>query len=150
MSDITVNSFEEVIQLFSNDVINILSTEGLETLKDIETENIQEYVYDAHDPLLYPRRYENEGLLDKDNIVINNINKNKSNIEISFTNNTLVNESTYDSNVGDYLDEIIEYGINQKNTPYNKPRPFIQPTEDKIREEEIFENLIKKELDYVK
>ena len=100
--DIDFDSIEDLAEYVLNDFKKVIETEGLEKVRDIETEEIQENVYDVYDPIYYKRRYENGGLKDRDNIVTEGVVVWKDGLEVQFTNDTMNAGGT------DYLDLLIE------------------------------------------
>lgn len=142
------NSIEEVFANISNDFIKVMKNEVIEEIKDVHQEVIEEVVYNVYDPIDYPRRYENDGLLDRDNMK-SKVTKIGDLIELEFTNETTVSPYTYDSNRGDRLDEIVEYGTGGIYE-YSQPRPFMKETQKRVDSERILEKCLKSKLDYLK
>lgn len=141
--DVDFDSIEDLAEYVLNDFKKIIETEGLERVRDIETEEIQENVYDVYEPTYYKRRYENKGLKDRDNIVTEGVVVWRDGLEVQFTNNTM------NAKGNDYLDEYIEEGYKPKDKVWNKPRPFVKPTIDRLQSENIIENVLIDNLDYV-
>ena len=141
--DIDFDSIEDLAEYVLNDFKKVIETEGLEKVRDIETEEIQENVYDVYEPTYYKRRYENGGLKDRDNIVTEGVVVWKDGLEVQFTNDTMNAWGT------DYLDKFIEEGYKPKDSVWNKPRPFVKPTIDRLKSENVIENVLKDNLDYV-
>lgn len=142
------DSIEDLISYVSNDFIRVMKNEVTEEIKNKHQEVIEEVVYNVYDPIDYPRRYENDGLLDRDNMK-SKVRKIGDLIELEFENETTVNPYTYDSNRGDRLDEIIEYGTGGIYE-YSQPRPFMKETQKRVDSERILEKCLKSKLDYLK
>lgn len=142
------DSIEDLISYVSNDFISVMKNEVTEEIKDKHQEVIEEVVYNVYDPVDYPRRYENDGLLDRDNMK-SKVRKIGDLIELEFENETTVSPYTYDSNRGDRLDEIIEYGTGGIYE-YSQPRPFMEETQKRVDSEKILEKCLKSKLDYLK
>ena len=142
------DSIEDLISYVSNDFIRVMKNEVTEEIKDKHQEVIKDVVYNVYDPVDYPRRYENDGLLDRDNMK-SKVRKIGDLIELEFENETTVSPYTYDSNRGDRLDEIIEYGTGGIYE-YSQPRPFMQETQKRVDSERIVEKCLKSKLDYLK
>lgn len=142
------DSIEDLISYVSNDFIRVMKNEVTEEIKDKHQEVIEDVVYNVYDPVDYPRRYENDGLLDRDNMK-SKVRKIGDLIELEFENETTVSPYTYDSNRGDRLDEIIEYGTGGIYE-YSQPRPFMQETQKRVDSERIVEKCLKSKLDYLK
>lgn len=143
------NSIEELVMYALSDMATVLKVDVVEEIKDIEKEKIQENVYDVYEPSRYERRYDNEGLRDKNNIK-GEVSIIGNEVLLEVTNDTLVSKDSFDSPQGTYLDEIIEYGMPPYRHPYDKPRPFIQPTIEELEEKNIIEKILKSRLDYIK
>ena len=142
------DSIEKLFTSISNDFIKVMKNEVTEEFKDKHQEVIEEVVYNVYDPIDYPRRYENDGLLDRDNMK-SKVKKIGDFIELEFENETTVSPYTYDSNRGDRLDEIIEYGTGGIYE-YSQPRPFIEETQKRVDSERILEKCLKSKLDYLR
>lgn len=142
------NSIEELFANVTNDFIKVMKNEVTEEFKDKHQEVIEEVVYNVYDPINYLRRYENDGLLDRDNMK-SKVTKKGDLIELEFTNETTVSPYTYDSNRGDRLDEIIEHGTGGVYE-YSQPRPFMEETQKRVDSNRILEKCLKSKLDYLK
>lgn len=121
--------------------INLALDENVtDVIKDVMTDHIIQDVYDAYEPVGYSRRFDNDGLLDEENIV-STVNDNN---ELSVRNVTTgsryytVNEKKYTSkNYNKPIARIIESGngYDVHNWDYDGvPRPFIKNTRDDLEQ----------------
>lgn len=94
-------------------------------IRDELTNQIQKNVYDAYDPVVYQRRGENGGLIDKDNFVTE---FNEDNCSVYVHDDAKASSE----GLGMPLDQAIEYGYGNRLNAYNRPRPFISPTQSKV------------------
>ena len=94
-------------------------------IRDELKKQIQENVYDAYAPLVYKRRGENGGLIDEGNYVTD-FDEEDCSVYVHD------DAKASGSGLGKPLDQAIEYGYGDRDKEYNKPRPFISPTQAKI------------------
>lgn len=145
--------FDSLTKLFGfieEKVRETLHDDVLEKVKDVEQKKIQEEVYDAYKPTegtYIDRRYSNGGLMDRDNIRIEQYTNRNGEQSIFIKNmtggNPLANPVQDFTDAPNYLAGIIEHGRyvsggnamgvytkNKYNTQYNylKPRPFTYET----------------------
>ena len=123
--------------------INVaLDTDVADTVKDVMADHIIQDVYDKYEPKTYQRRYNNGGLLDRDNIIatigdngklfVQNITTGSDTVFISNVEGTFYFNSY---NTDKFIAPIIETGVGYdiNNWEYcNKPRPFMQNTHDDL------------------
>lgn len=157
--DIEFESVEDLLNYVESDIKNALENEVATQVKLIEQEIIDEVVYDVYNPTRYERRYDYEGLSDIRNMK-HEVKKIGDEITLFVSNETKVSEHTYDSGEGEYLDEIIEYGmlkskryekVDVDEVPrYAEPRPFTEETQKYINNKDLIENILRKKLDYIK
>lgn len=83
----------------------------VEQIRERQLQIIETLVYRPYQPKIYQRRYQNQGLLDKENIKAN---------KIGVARYSIVNV-TKKKGVGDYLAPLIEYGHGVKDR-YDYPR----------------------------
>lgn len=145
--DKTFDSIEDWYGFVKKDISNAMINDVSEEIKDKHQEVIEEVVYSPYDPKEYIRRYENGGLLSRENMK-SDISINGDYISLELENVTPVSDYTYDSNRGDRLDEIIEYGTDGLHE-YSKPRKFIEETQNKVDKEMIVERILKRKLSYL-
>jgi hypothetical protein len=130
-----MDQLEELMAKLQEQVQDAVKNNVVETIKDVETEHIREDVYNTYTPTMYQRRYEDNGLIDGENMK-EVIKKEDNTISLDITNDTLGNP---DPTVG-YIDSIIESGegYTWKNSeiyqeqPY--PRPFTENTYKDLEE----------------
>lgn len=133
-----MDQLEELMVKLQEQVQDVVKNNVVETIKDVETEHIREDVYNTYTPTMYQRRYENDGLIDKENMK-EVIKKEDNTISLDITNDTLENQD-YPNADQDYIDSIIENGegYTWKNSqiyqeqPY--PRPFTENTYKDLEE----------------
>lgn len=102
-----------------------------DTVSEVMTDHIIRDVYDVYNPLLYLRRYNQGGLLDK-----NNINSSIEEDTLIVENNTKGNPYLLSASKGKEIVEIIETGNGydfENWEYYGIPRPFIQNTRDDLK-----------------
>lgn len=143
----TFDSIEDLVNFVKQDVSNAMVSYVAEEVKDKHQEVIEEVVYNPYDPKEYIRRYEKGGLLSRDNMK-STVNVNGDYVYLELENITPVSDYTYDSNRGDRLDEIIEYGTDGLHE-YSKPRRFIEETQNRVDKEMIVEKILKRKLKYL-
>lgn len=154
--DIEFESVDDLVAFLEKDIINTLENKVSTKVKLIEQEVIDEVVYDVYEPTKYERRFDYEGLSDIRNMT-HEVKKIGGEITLFVSNETKVSEHTYDSSKGEYLDEIIEYGMlkNYSNLgvndvpAYAEPRPFTEETQKEINNKELVENILRQTLDYI-
>ena len=130
-----MDQLEELMAKLQEQVQDVVKNNVVETIKDVETEHIREDVYNTYTPTMYQRRYEDNGLIDGENMK-EVIKKEYNTISLDITNDTLGNP---DPTVG-YIDSIIESGEGYKwknseiyqEQPY--PRPFTENTYKDLEE----------------
>lgn len=143
----TFDSMEDWYGFVKKDFTNVMANDVPEEIKDKHQEVIERIVYDPVDPNQYIRRYEKGGLLSRDNMQ-STVSVNDDYISLELENVTPVSDYTYDSNRGDRLDEIIEYGTDGLHE-YSKPRKFIEETQNRVDKEMIVEKILKRKLKYL-
>lgn len=138
------DSIESIFEYIQNECEKLVQNEILYETKSVMCETIQEVVYDAYIPNMYQRRYEQGGLVDRDNIIINEIKKDSRRLTANIINDTPRNNEFVSFDDPRTLDEIIEYGVRHDvlAEPYQLPRPFIQETTNKLIKDEVVEKII--------
>jgi trans-2-enoyl-CoA reductase len=145
-----MNQLEELMVKLQKQVQDVVETDVVETIKDMEIEHIKQDVYDAYNPVVYDRRKENEGLIDRNNIKGTIQNENNT-ISVDVTNDTIENPD-YPPTTGEYIDSIIESGEGYiwknseiyKNQPF--PRPFTENTYEDLKNNKQHIQALKKGL----
>lgn len=120
-------------------------------LKQVNTKAVNRLVYRKYTPMFYIRRKTNGGLSDPKNITFDsptyalNYETSSANCILQFHNVTRPNPINYlppnhklyglKSKNGNFyktvfLSSMIEYGYGNKRHPWNKPRPFMDNTEE--------------------
>lgn len=120
-------------------------------VKKVMLDRIDEEVYRKYEPSMYMRRGEDGGLADPDNIVSEIVYDGC----LSVTNETLGREFYFDKsgdtirsdNADKPIAEIIETGEGYDCWDKAFPRPFMQPTVDKLKETDLVEIVLKKSLE---
>jgi hypothetical protein len=136
------NSTKDLFKYINEQIEDTMKDEVLETVRDVEQEKIQEVVYDAYRPTedRWERRYSNGGLMDRDNIRIEEFDKTNDGYSMFIKNmtggNPTANPVQDFTDAPNYLAGIIEYGRPDKkgyytwgsNHDFMKPRPFTYET----------------------
>lgn len=146
MADKDFDSIEALLNTVKLEISEVLSTKVYENIKKTELEHIKSDVYDVYPERKYVWRTEN-GIDDPDGIVMENGGAKIIGNEIELS---IVNEAypVGVTNTYEYLDELLEFGVGI-DTPYGRPRPFIENTEIEIKESKLVEKCLKEELDYI-
>ena len=129
MSD-TFDTIAELREALLKDMRNAVIKEVVKEMKDIEREVIEERVYAVFSPKVYKRRYENGGLMDKENM-LEEVSISKNDITVEITNLTQGNP-TYRNFWDSDIQELIETGNYMWNGQMPPPRPFIDETQSVI------------------
>lgn len=132
----TLNKF---IKKLEQDIQNTLATEVFDTVVDIQSQEIQNKVYDVYSPYRYERRGAQGGLLDARNNIATFSNTG-SRIEM------IIQNTTKGKNNGEYITPLIVGGDGYKAMEYDfkrnrdgtqdkylKPRDFISTTMQRIQ-----------------
>ncbi|EQC1535393.1 hypothetical protein ACY1J9_001224 [Clostridium botulinum] len=151
------NSIEELYKYAQQAHEFTAENEVQETIKEVESDVIEEVVYSAYEPTTYERREDNKGLKSKENMIVKPPIKHGNTIEIELVNNTSLNPSDDGMNRYYRLDEVITYGGRYYEYPkknrdedeysYLRPRPFTKKTEERLRmtkeHEKAYKNAMK-------
>ena len=129
MSD-TFDTIAELREALLKDMRNAVIKEVVKEMKDIEREVIEERVYAVFSPKVYKRRYENGGLMDKENM-LEEVSISQNDITVEITNLTQGNP-TYRNFWDSDIQELIETGNYMWNGQMPPPRPFIDETQSVI------------------
>ena len=144
------SNLSQLRQLIQDHVKKIAVEEMAESVKQVESDEIEKEVYEQYSPTQYIRRKENEGLIDKNNMQVYS-NETDKGINIEITNDTKGNENYKNHEVG-FIDEIIEKGegYTWENSeianmqPY--PRPFTEKTIENLQQNKQYIDVLKKEM----
>lgn len=156
-----VNNLKELEKELQKRIQNALGTEVNDVVKDVMQDHIVSDVYDKYSPIIYTRRLNNSGLLDRDNIV----SDFKGDLRLSVKNVTLGNKSynireyaksggytakpMVSQNYNKPIAEVIEtgQGYDVKGWEYDGvPRPFMRNTYEDLRDNHHHTNAMKDSL----
>ena len=124
------DNVEELRRALIKDLHEAVVKEVVKEMKDIEREVIEERVYAVFSPKVYERRYEDGGLMDKENM-LEEVSISKNDITVEITNLTQGNP-TYRNFWDGEIQELIETGNYMWNGQMPPPRPFIDETQSVI------------------
>jgi hypothetical protein len=129
-----VKNLRDLAKYIQNKIDSVLLDEVAEKVKDIQTEAIQQTVYDAYPrPVMYERRRNYWGLMDKRNMpaVL------EGSGVLSVSNETPLNDVYGVNPSGKSLTEIVVSGegyMFHNGGEYEQPRDFIEATREKLSE----------------
>jgi hypothetical protein len=133
--------FSDLQNYIEEKIKDSLGNEVIEIVKDVELDNIEKEVYNKYEePIMYKRRRENEGLLDRDNI--------KAYPRKNYMQYEIINETRKKGRRNEYLAPLIEYGHQKARALYNdigyefprfglaymRPRRFTEATIRELRQ----------------
>ena len=142
------DDFSSLLSDLQYDLVNTVANEVAEEIKNIETEVIDEVVYNAYDSNI-DRRMNNGGLSDKSNMK-EKIATVKNGVLIEVMNETKGNSdySTMDGYTSDFIADIIEnsegygYGLDD----YIPKRPFQEITQNYVDYTDRVDKVVEKSL----
>lgn len=150
---INFETTEELLAYIKNTCEGVLLNEGLDIVKGVMEETLEENVYDVYDPEYYGRRLSGGGLKDKKNIVIDKHERTNDRISVGIINDTKPYNKFHETGVlaGLSLAEVIEegrnkWGIYDEPREFANPRPFIEPSTEIIRDNQLIEKAIERKL----
>jgi len=120
-----VRTLRELDKMIRNEISKVLVKEVAAEVKKVESENIEQTVYNVYEPTVYERRGEEDGGLgDIDNMVVELTDE----MTLRVSNRTPPHPGyKHDALTKSYIDEAVEYG--EKYDYYNPgERPFTQET----------------------
>ena len=82
---------DNIFNNFNKNVVEALETDVTNVIEDTQTEVIFDKVYENYTPVVYKRRYENDGIIDRENMNGNVVGNDGSNITYIFENDTKTN-----------------------------------------------------------
>lgn len=128
--------FESLEALFASlqqSVNESLVEDVVPVVKDVMQAEVQNTVYSAYQPKVYPRRYENGGLIDEDNYHAELV----ENGTVAITNDTPINGIYGGDDSMSLTEQIIEgkgYTYGNGTEPYAQPRDFMEATREDLRQ----------------
>lgn len=144
----TVKSIDELMKKVKGDISKKLAEErSLMKIKNVNRSSVSEEVYAVYNPIRYPRRADNGGLTDPDNITVMP-SEVPFGVVLNITNDTAPKGFDKIGKESEFLAPIVEYGTGGR-APWQKPRPFMERTEEKLKNGNVIKNIIK-EIDYIK
>lgn len=148
----TVKSLDELLRVVSKDIKSAIEKETSQTkIKKVMAGKVMSEVYSAYTPTFYKRRGARKGsggLADTESMSVR-VGMKKDGVFVNISNDSRPIGFDEAGRTNMYLDEIIEEGTGGE-APWEQPRPFMAETENELRDKEIIENIIKKEVGYIK
>ena len=138
-------------------VQNAMTTTVASEVKQLESKNVKEVVYNVYSPKIYDRDMDDGGLSDVENMS-HNVSSIGQSVELTVDNKTISNPSYNPNNKSPFeVAGLVEYGSNNgygyydypiknkdsSNAEYLKPRPFIQKTKDELESGKAREIIVK-------
>lgn len=151
MSSNTVKSVDDLIRKVKKDIAKKLNEERSQTkIKNVNRRHVAEEVYEAYKPFKYPRRADDGGLTDEDNILVTT-SETKNGVKLKMENITKPKGFDVDGRSSEFLAPIVEYGVASKGNgaAWQQPRPFMAATENELKKSSLIKDIIK-EIDYIK
>lgn len=127
-------SFEQRFSNFlgrvADDIFDTLDSDVAEMVKDIMEQKLTAnvYSYQASETAMNSRRYDDGGLLDRENMVGSVEYDPSQHAYVLTVSDEAPFQEEKDSSKGDDLSDVVQIPIQGYNQP--GPRPFTQPTED--------------------
>lgn len=145
------SSFKSISQLKKkvlSDIHSKISEERSKTkIKNVNRMNVSKEVYSVYEPARFMRRADEGGLTDPSNIHVDPT-IGLDNVTITLTNTTEPKGFDAAGKTSPFLAPVVEFGTGG-NKPWEKPRPFMESTEEDLEEGRVIKNIIK-EIDYIK
>ena len=143
-----IRNVDDLIKKVKSDIVKKFNEERSQTrIKDVNRRHVSREVYAVYTPEFYKRRADNGGLTDPDNISVVPEESN-SGVVLTISNNTRPIGFDKAGMNSSFLAPIVEYGTGGEE-PWEEPRPFMEATENELRNGELIKNIIK-EIDYIK
>ena len=143
-----IRNVDDLIKKVKSDIVKKFNEERSQTrIKDINRRNVNREVYAVYTPEFYKRRADDGGLTDPDNISVVPEESN-SGVVLTISNNTRPIRFDKAGQNSLFLAPVVEYGTGGEE-PWEEPRPFMEATENELRNGELIKNIIK-EIDYIK
>lgn len=143
-----IRNVDDLIKKVKSDIVKKFNEERSQTrIKDVNRRHVSREVYAVYTPEYYKRRADNGGLTDPDNISVVPEESN-SGVVLTISNNTRPIGFDKAGMNSSFLAPVVEYGTGGED-PWEEPRPFMEATENELRNGELIKNIIK-EIDYIK
>ena len=143
-----IRNVDDLIKKVKSDIVKKFNEERSQTrIKDVNRRHVSREVYAVYTPEYYKRRADNGGLTDPDNISVVPEESN-SGVVLTISNNTIPIGFDKAGMNSSFLAPVVEYGTGGEE-PWEEPRPFMEATENELRNGELIKNIIK-EIDYIK
>ena len=143
-----IRNVDDLIKKVKSDIVKKFNEERSQTrIKDVNRRHVSREVYAVYTPEFYKRRADNGGLTDPDNISVVPEESN-SGVVLTISNNTRPIGFDKAGMNSSFLAPVVEYGTGGED-PWEEPRPFMEATENELRNGELIKNIIK-EIDYIK
>ena len=143
-----IRNIDDLIRVVKADIVKKFNEERSQTkIKDVNRKHVSREVYAVYRPIFYKRRADNGGLTDPDNISVISKESN-SGVVLTISNNTKPIKFDKAGINSNFLAPVVEYGTGGE-APWETPRPFMEATENELRNGELIKNIIK-EIDYIK
>ena len=143
-----IRNVDDLIKKVKSDIVKKFNEERSPTrIKDVNRRHVSREVYAVYEPEHYKRRADNGGLTDPDNISVVPEESN-SGVVLTISNNTRPIGFDKAGMNSSFLTPVVEYGTGGEE-PWEEPRPFMEATENELRNGELIKNIIK-EIDYIK
>lgn len=143
-----IKNVDDLIKKVKSDIVKKFNEERSQTrIKDVNRRHVSREVYAVYTPEFYKRRADNGGLTDPDNISVVPEESN-SGVVLTISNNTRPIGFDKAGMNSSFLAPVVEYGTGGED-PWEEPRPFMEATENELRNGELIKNIIK-EIDYIK
>ena len=143
-----IRNVDDLIKKVKSDIVKKFNEERSQTrIKDVNRRHVSREVYAVYTPEFYKRRADNGGLTDPDNISVVPEESN-SGVVLTISNNTRPIGFDKAGMNSSFLAPVVEYGTDGED-PWEEPRPFMEATENELRNGELIKNIIK-EIDYIK
>ena len=143
-----IRNVDDLIKKVKSDIVKKFNEERSQTkIKDVNRRHVSREVYAVYTPEFYKRRADDGGLTDPDNISVVPEESN-SGVVLTISNNTRPIRFDKAGQNSLFLAPVVEYGTGGEE-PWEEPRPFMEATENELRNGELIKNIIK-EIDYIK
>lgn len=137
MDNYNVGSLKELEALLTKKVAQAMEETVSNQVKQLESDNVFEFVYNAYDPKVYERRMNNGGLSDVDNMS-HKVSVNGNSVQLQVDNNTMSNPDFMPINGTPHeIAQEVEFGYNYDYGGYGEAfeeeRPFVRKSIDELK-----------------